>query len=157
MLPKPMLRQDENRGLSTWNSFNDLQRQMNGLIEAFFDRESLLPQEVQDWAPSAELTENSTELTLSVELPGVEEKDVKIELVGNRLSISGERKTEAAKDDDDRKVHRSERFYGSFQRNLILPSNIDSAKIEAKYDNGMLRVHLPKKPGEKPVSIPVSK
>jgi HSP20 family protein len=79
-----------------------------------------------------------------VEIPGVDEKDVKLEIVNNTLTIRGEKKQE--KEEKDKDFYCLERSYGSFQRVLSLPEDVDQAGVEAKFTKGVLNVTLPRKP-----------
>jgi HSP20 family protein len=84
-------------------------------------------------------------------LPGIDEKDLSVSLSGTNLLIKGEKKEEKGK-----QFHRIERSFGSFQRTVALPVAVDSSRIKAEYNKGVLEIHLPKKPGVKPQQNPVS-
>jgi len=77
-------------------------------------------------------------------LPGVDEKDVDVTLADDVLTIRGEKKSEREEQDKDRNWHVVERSYGSFSRAIPLPFEPDAAKVEAKFDKGVLRIRLPK-------------
>jgi HSP20 family protein len=81
---------------------------------------------------------------VTAELPGVDEKDIDLSLADGVLTIRGEKKTEREETDKDKNWHLTERSYGSFSRTIALPYDPDSAKVEAKFDKGVLRVRLPK-------------
>ena len=83
------------------------------------------------------------EYAISVEVPGVDEKDVKIELANNTLTIGGEKKQE--KEEKEKNFYRVERSYGSFQRVLSLPEDADQEKIQATFKKGVLRITVPRK------------
>ena len=102
-----------------------------------------------DWIPAMDIIETPTELTLSAELPGLDQKDVDVSVEDGVLTISGE-KTEERKEEEDKKVYLYERSYGSFQRSFSLPANVDAGKIAADFQKGVLKVHLPKGKAEKP-------
>ena len=94
------------------------------------------------WSPAVDVTESPTEFAVKAELPGMKQEDIKVTLLDQNLTISGERKIE--KEEKDKNYHRIERSYGSFQRSFHLPSRIDGAKIKAAYKDGILEVKLPK-------------
>ena len=95
-----------------------------------------------DFAPRVDTAETDTAYEVTAELPGVEEKDVKVALKDNVLSISGEKKAEREEKKKDYVM--SERSYGSFKRAFTLPENVDPEKIAAKFEKGVLKVTLPK-------------
>lgn len=95
-----------------------------------------------DFAPRVDTAETDTAYELTAELPGVDEKDIKIALDDNVLSISGEKKAEREEKKKDYVM--SERSYGSFKRAFTLPDNVDPEKIAAKFEKGVLKVTLPK-------------
>jgi HSP20 family protein len=105
--------------------------------------------------PRLDVTEDDHALHVSVELPGMDEKDVSVSLADRLLTIRGEKKEEKEKKDKD--VYRRERAYGSFRRALELPVEVDTAKIEARFRNGVLTIDLPKtkETQEKVKQIPV--
>jgi len=92
--------------------------------------------------PRLDVTEDDKGFHVSVELPGMSDKDVAVTADDRVLTIRGEKKEEKEKKDKD--VFRRERAYGSFRRTIELPGNVDSAKIEAKFKDGVLTIDLPK-------------
>ena len=92
--------------------------------------------------PDIDVTENEKELRIAAELPGINEKDVEIELSGSQLTVRGEKKEEHEESKKD--YHVSERRYGSFRRTLQVPDTVDANKIVAEMKNGVLTVVLPK-------------
>lgn len=112
---------------------------------ATFPRWSLLAGEVE---------ETEKEIVVRVEVPGMEKEDCRITIEGNMLYLSGEKRYE--RETHDSTYHVMERAYGSFQRSIPLPRNVDIDKAEARYKNGVLTVRLPKAGGENIKSIPVS-
>ncbi len=95
-----------------------------------------------EWRPATDVIETDKEIVLKAELPGVKKEDVTVELEGNTLTLRGERKEE--KEEKGKKMHRVERFYGSFMRSFTLPENVDARAIAAEMKDGVLEVHLPK-------------
>ncbi len=95
-----------------------------------------------DFAPRVDTAETDTAYEITAELPGVDEKDVKIAIEDDVLSIAGEKKAEREEKKKDYVL--SERSYGSFKRAFTLPGNVDVDKIAAKYEKGVLKVTVPK-------------
>lgn len=131
-----------------------LHREMDRLFEGVFERFNTLLPDVAGGTmlkPSVDIKESGKAYKVTVEVPGVDEKDVKLELCDGVLTISGEKKHE--KEDGDENWHRLERSYGSFQRVLTLPDDVDQEAIEAKFKNGVLTITVPRKQIEKPKEI----
>jgi HSP20 family protein len=130
-----------------WREVDTLQRQINRLFN-----ETALP---TDWAvnqmstrvPAAEMTETEDALHLKVELPGVDAKDVDIEVTENTVSIRGERKSETKSEENG--MTRTEFYYGSFDRVIPLPARVQNTNVKAEYKDGILSLNLPKKEDEK--------
>lgn len=106
-----------------------------------------------DWAPSVDVLETNEDFQVKAELPDVKKEDVKVSVDGGVLRIQGERKQE--KEEKGKKWHRVERSYGSFLRTFTLPENIDDAKVQADFKDGILNVRLPKSEKAKPKSVEV--
>lgn len=105
------------------------------------------------WAPPADVLETKEALLIKVELPGLTEKDIKVEVENGVLSITGERKME--KKEEDKNYYRIERSYGKFIRSFTLPANLYGEKILATYNNGLLEIEIPKKESAQPRTINV--
>jgi HSP20 family protein len=112
------------------------------------------PQSNRPWSPSVDIYETADELVLRTDLPGVELKDVDVQVENQTLTVSGERKFEHQ--DTIKGYHRIERSYGSFTRSFTVPSAFDNEKIAADFKNGVLTVTLPKKETAKPRQIKVA-
>jgi len=93
------------------------------------------------WAPAIEVSQNEGKLTVQCELPGVDAKDVKVEITSDALILQGERRSE--RDLNERGMHRSERQYGSFYRAIPLPEGADTEHATARCQNGLLEVTIP--------------
>src|SRR5258708_26848842 len=105
------------------------------------------------WTPQVDVFEDSEAITLKVELPEVDAKEVDVQIEGNALTLRGERKLEKA---DKRDLyHRSERSYGPFSRTFTVPSTVNTENISAGCRDGVLRIMLPKKAETKPKQIKV--
>jgi HSP20 family protein len=105
------------------------------------------------WAPSVDILETENELVLKADVPGVELKDIDIQVENGTLTLKGERKFE--KEEKNKGFHRLERAYGSFLRYFTVPETVDTEHVRADYQNGVLTVTLPKKEIAKPKSIKV--
>jgi HSP20 family protein len=106
------------------------------------------PQQAREWAPVADVSETDGEYVIKAELPEVRKEDVSITVQDGVLTLSGERKQE--KREDTEKVHRVERFYGSFARRFALPENADEQSIRAESRNGVIVIRIPKQPVVEP-------
>jgi HSP20 family protein len=91
---------------------------------------------------AVDLTENDNAYVITAELPGVSEKDVEVSVDGDMLIIRGEKRQE--RDEKDKNFYLSERSYGAFQRMFTLPRGADASKVEARFQNGVLHVTVPK-------------
>ena len=118
------------------------------------NREEGEPSMVATWSPLVDVFEDNDGITLKVELPEVEAKDVDIQVEGNTLTVKGERKLE--REDKRDGYHRIERTYGTFARTFSLPSTVDAEHITAESRDGVLRVFLPKKAETKPRQIKIA-
>lgn len=140
-----------------WDPYRDimaLRERMNRLFNETFQA----PEEegglmAATWAPSVDVRESETEYVIAVDLPGVSEKDVDIEIEDRMLSLRGRREFERETRRED--YQRIERAYGTFYRAFALPSYVDENRVDAEFDNGVLRITLPKKPESKPKKIEV--
>lgn len=128
--------------------FGALMRQVEDVFEDF-QRNWSAPGSTgtMGFAPRLDVSENDGALVLTAELPGVDEKDVEVMLAGNVLTIKGEKRQERKEDEGER--HLVERVYGSFQRSLRLPFEIEADRVEANFAKGVLTVTLPKPPEAK--------
>jgi HSP20 family protein len=105
------------------------------------------------WAPSVDILETQNDLVLKADVPGIEQKDIDIQIENGTLTLKGERKFE--KQEDNKGFHRMERSYGSFVRYFTLPDTVDTEHVKADYQNGVLTITLPKKEIAKPKAIKV--
>lgn len=148
------------RMLTRWEPFRDLatlQDRIDRIFEDTFGRVRGFGEESLDsrtWAPAVDILEKEQELLLRADLPGVDPKDVEINVQNNTLTLRGERKFESDVKEDN--FHRVERVYGSFVRSFALPQSVDTDKVEADYRNGVLEVRLPKRAEAKPKQIKVA-
>jgi HSP20 family protein len=127
---------------------------INRLFNNLFDTPTVASAPVRRFAPATDLIESETHYILRADLPGLSEDDVNIELDGNVLSVSGERKSEH--EHRGQGYYRVERSYGSFRRSLRLPEGVDAEAITANFDRGVLEVSVPKPEQPKPRRVQVT-
>jgi len=106
------------------------------------------------WTPSVDIYETENELVLKADLPDLNEKDLDVRVENNMLTIRGERKFEQKVKEDN--YLRIERTYGSFSRSFSLPTTISSEGIKAEYNNGVLKVEMPKRADSKPKQVKIN-
>ncbi len=106
------------------------------------------------WAPSVDIYENKDQIVLEAELPGMKQEDFDLSIENNVITLRGERKFE--KTDETDNYHRVERSYGAFTRSFTLPQTVSAEGATAEYNNGVLRVTLPKREETKARRIQVS-
>lgn len=143
--------------LTRWDPFRDLvsfQERMNRLFQDTLgpSREELMTSGT--FVPPVDIYEDEHAITLKLEVPGMEEKDIEVQLENNTLTVRGERKFE--KEEKEENFHRIERRYGAFARSFTLPNTVDPGKVEANYENGILKIQLAKRAEAKPKQIKVN-
>src|ERR1700682_2909885 len=106
------------------------------------------------FAPPVDVYEDEHNITLKIEVPGIDEKDIDVRGENNTLTVHGERKFE--KEEKEENFRRVERQYGSFTRSFTLPTTVDAEKVSATYDKGILKISLAKKAEAKPKQIKVN-
>jgi HSP20 family protein len=130
---------------------DSLQSEMNRLFDGFFGRSGSSGNGARRWIPAMDLAETDEELVLTADLPGMSEEDIAIEVKDNVLAISGERRDE--RKEGGRGFHRAERSFGRFSRTLALPRGVDAQRVSARFDQGVLEVHIPKPEERKPYRV----
>jgi HSP20 family protein len=132
---------------------------MQNRMNRFF-RESYGPEGPEEaltttsFAPPVDIYEDEHTITVKMEVPGIDEKDIDVRIDNNTLTVHGERKME--KEEKEENFRRVERQYGSFTRSFTLPSSVDSGQVSAHYDKGVLKINLAKKAEAKPKQIKVN-
>jgi HSP20 family protein len=138
----PSVYRDDDR-----SPFLSLHREMNRMFDDFFrDFDMRLPMAAGGQWPQLDVAETDKEVTVTAELPGIEEKDVELLLEDGVLTLKGEKRAET--EDKDRQF--SERYYGRFERRIPLDAEVQADKVEANFKNGVLTVTLPKDPEAQP-------
>src|SRR5258705_1224533 len=143
------------RTLTRWEPFRgttSLQDQVNRLFSDVFERKGE-ESSLTAWAPSVDIYETEHELVVKADLPEVDPKDLDIRVENNILTIRGERKFEKKVNEEN--YLRVERAYGSFARSFTLANTVNSEAIKADYQNGVLRLSIPKREEAKPKQIKV--
>jgi HSP20 family protein len=147
--------------LTRWEplrEFSTMQDRMNRMNRLF--RESYSPEGPDEaltttsYAPPVDIYEDEHNITLKLEVPGIDEKDIDVRVENNTLTVHGERKIE--KEEKEENFRRIERQYGSFTRSFTLPSSVDTGQVSAHYDKGVLKINLAKKAEAKPKQIKVN-
>src|SRR5438874_385878 len=147
--------------LTRWDPFREfstMQDRMNRMNRLF--RESYSPDGPEEaltttsFAPPVDIYEDEHNISLKLEAPGIDEKDIDVRIEGNTLTVHGERKIE--KEEKEENFRRIERQYGAFTRSFTLPSSVDPGQVSAHYDKGVLKINLAKKAEAKPKQIKVN-
>ena len=141
--------------ITRWDPFREvaaLQNRVNSLFRDFNDGESSLT--TTNFIPAVDVYEDEKRIVLKLEVPGIPEKDLDVTVENNTLIVKGERKFE--KEEKEENFHRIERRYGSFSRAFTLPTTVETENIDAKYENGVLKLELKKKPEAQPKQIKVN-
>ena len=145
--------------ITRWDPFSELD-DLQSRLSTLFGRapvkksgESREALSVAQWAPLVDISEDDKEYFIKAELPEVKKDEVKVSVQNDVLSITGERKYE--KEENNKKVHRIERAYGSFARTFTVPEDADAEQVSAEFRDGILQIHLPKTEKFKPKSIDV--
>jgi HSP20 family protein len=139
----------------THREFSNLQDRVNRIF-----RESYSPEGPGDalttanFAPPVDVYEDEQGVTLKIEVPGIDEKDIDVSIENNTLTVRGERTLE--KEEKEENFQRVERQYGSFTRSFTLPNSVDLEQVSAHYNKGVLKIRLAKKAEAKPKQIKVN-
>jgi HSP20 family protein len=147
--------------LTRWDPFRELstmQERLTRMNRLF--RQPYSPEGAEEeltttsFAPPVDIYEDEHNITLKLEVPGIDEKDIDVRIDNNTLTVHGERKIE--KEEKEENFRRVERQYGSFTRSFTLPSSVDSGQVSADYNQGVLKIKLAKKAEAKPKQIRVN-
>ena len=138
-----------------FREFTTLQDRMNRLFRDSYGpegRDEALT--TTGFAPAADVYEDEHSITVKIEVPGIEEKDIDVRIENNTLTVQGERKIE--KEEKEENYLRVERSYGSFARSFTLPNTVDASNVTADYEKGVLKITLAKRAEAKPKQIKVN-
>ena len=140
--------------IAPWRPFTELEEWERRFSDLLGRPSWRLPVAERGWMPAVDVFEKRDKFVAKAELPGIKEEDIDVSVVGDTLSIKGEKKGETEVKEED--YYRCERSYGSFYRSIPLPSTVDAAKIEASFEDGVLEITLPKSAKMKPKKVVVS-
>jgi HSP20 family protein len=140
---------------ASWSPLSEFRREFDQLFDDFWSpTPSARRSREMDWSPACEVLEKNGDYLLTLEVAGTPKEKLKLEVDENRLTISGERESETFSDDEGN--HYSERRFGKFQRSFSLPAGTDVDRIEASYQDGLLRIHVPKAASTQPKRIEIT-
>ncbi len=140
--------------ITRWDPFRDLitmQDRMSRMFQDYTRGEEAIG---TNFVPPVDVYEDQNGITLKLEVPGIDEKDLDVRVENNVLTVHGERKFE--NEEKEENFQRVERRYGSFTRSFTLPNTVDTESIQANYDKGVLKLHLSKRAEAKPKQIKVN-
>ena len=142
--------------VTRWDPFREfttLQDRMNRLFrDSYSEGQEALT--TSSFAPPVDVYEDEHNVTLKIEVPGIDEKDIDVRIENNLLTVHGERKFE--KEEKEENYRRVERQYGSFTRSFTLPNAVNTETVQANYEKGILKIQLAKKAEAKPKQIKVN-
>jgi len=134
------------------NVLDEFQNRFNSLFDDFWKNDEDHLVSVQ-FAPKMDITEDDKQIIVKADLPGLEQKDIDIQIHNGILTVKGERRVENEKKDNKHHIH--EVCYGSFQRSIQLPEGVKENSIQANYKNGVLILNIPKDEAKAPKQIKV--
>ena len=143
--------------ITRWDPFREVATLQDRMNRMFNDQFGALTRDESltgSFVPPVDVYEDENSIQVRLEVPGIEEKDIDIRLENNVLTVRGERKFE--KEEKEENFHRIERRYGSFTRSFTLPATVNSEEVQADYEQGVLKVRLPKRAEAKPKQIKVN-
>jgi len=140
--------------ITRWDPFREvvtLQNRVNSLFRNMSEGDA--PLTASSFVPAVDIYEDPQKLVLKLEIPGIDEKDLDVRVENDTLTVRGERKFEA--EEKEQNFHRIERAYGSFYRAFTLPSTVETENVQARYNAGVLKLELKKKPEAQPKQIKI--
>ena len=143
--------------IAYWDPFREVtsfQNRLNTLLQDYRGAENHSDVTAASFSPAVDVYEDEHQVVLSLEVPGIRQEDLDVQVEKNTLTVRGERKFE--KDQKEANFHRIERRYGTFYRSFSLPATVDTENVRASYDAGVLKLELAKKAEAKPKQIKVN-
>ncbi len=128
-----------------WDPFEDIKKfrkEVDTLFKKFWDEKIILPKGLKIREPLVDIVDKKNEIEVTAELPGMEKKDVKVVVEGNKVQISAEKKVE--KEEKKKNYFKQERSYKGFYKSFSLPAEVNPDKARLKFENGLLKLNLPK-------------
>ncbi len=139
---------------SIWDEMRRMQENMDSLFRNFFSAEPFDTELLEDKsgkdlatnyrAPASDIYETDTAVVAEIDIPGVDKKDIKVNVTDDSIEVKAEKKHETKQEDKKKGMFRLERSYSGFYRNFSLPADVDADKAEAEFKNGVLKVKVPK-------------
>jgi HSP20 family protein len=139
------------RALIPENGMMTFRKEMDRWMDRFWEADEAPATGI--WSPRVDVSETNDAFTVKADVPGIEPKDIQVTIENGVLDIRGEKRQELEQKDE--RLYRSERSYGSFIRNLRLPTHVDGTKVTARFKNGVLTIVLPKAPEARGQAIPI--
>ena len=137
-----------------WRDMSTLQHRINHLFnEPFFRSGDDDELSLGTWSPAVDMFDDDDKIVIKAELPGMEKKDISVDIDNQVLTLSGERNYDNEVKEEN--YYRRERSYGKFQRAFTLPADVDSDKIKAEFKDGVLQVEVPKPEEQKPKQVTI--
>lgn len=134
------------------NGLTIIRDEMDRLFDRMWERD-LPGRGIGEWTPVLDFSENKDSFIVTMEVPGLDPKDIKISLQDQILTISGERKKE--EEEKDERFYRIERSYGAFTRSIRLPMPVEEHRVNAIFKNGVLTISIPKAEASKGIFVPI--
>ena len=142
--------------LVRWTPFTEMDRLSQAMNRLFADADApYRTAPAVAWTPAIDVTEDADKIVLFADLPGLQEKDIDVQIEKDVLTLKGERKIDRAEQRDAEHYRRFERQSGSFVRTFTLPPTVDTERVAAQLKDGVLTLTLPKKPEAQPKKISV--
>ncbi|MGA8830625.1 MAG: Hsp20/alpha crystallin family protein [Desulfomonilaceae bacterium] len=137
------------------NALTEFRKEVDDLFNQFFGNAGWLPGTSfsKGFTPAFDVSDTDEDILVKAELPGVDPKDIEVDLSGTTLTVKGEKKEE--QEDKTENVHRIERSFGCFSRSVTLPCEVKEDQVEANFKNGVLNLKLPKAESGKKRSIKI--
>lgn len=130
-----------------------LENEINRIFKELVPEEKLETQ-VVSWSPRVDIYEKDNNLIIEAEVPGARKEDIEVKIKDNSVVIKGEVKKEEDKKEEN--YYRSERFYGKFERVFTLPADVKTEEAKASFENGILKLTIPKATGAKEVKVEIT-
>ncbi len=139
-----------------WNPFRELARieqELNKVFNELVPTRTAEVAQAQVWTPRVDVYEKDNKLIIEAEIPGAKKEDIEVKIKDNAVVIKGEVKREEEKKEEN--FYRSERFYGVFERVIPLPVEVKPEEAKASFENGILKLEIPKATAEKEIKVEV--
>lgn len=139
-------------GVAPFETMRDVQRELGELLGTV---RGGAPAESAAWSVPTDVVESGHEIRCTLEVPGLEREEIEVLVENHLLTVSGEKKSERAEDEDGKGIRHRERRYGRFERRFVLPRSVDARRVSASYENGVITIVLPKSEESKPRRVEI--